>query len=71
MLLGVAFRERGGLVVQALRKVFFVGFSFGHLHLLLLGCLLLLRLLLFVLEQRHSFGNTYSMHIHNISIMNE
>jgi hypothetical protein len=30
----------------------------------LLGCLLLLRLLLFVLEQRQSFGNTYCMHMH-------
>jgi hypothetical protein len=53
-------------VVWALRKVFFVGFSFSHLHLLLL---MLLRLLLFILEQHHSFGNTYYMHMHNISIM--
>jgi hypothetical protein len=57
-------------VVQTLRKVFFVDFSLGHLQLLLLGCLLLLWLLLFILEQRHSFGNTYCMHMYNISIIN-
>jgi hypothetical protein len=57
-------------VVRALRKVFFVGFSFGHMHLLLLGYLLLLRLLLVILEQRHSFRNTYYMRMHNISMMN-
>jgi hypothetical protein len=67
---GLAFQERGRLVVRALRKVFLVGFSFGHLHLLLLGCLLHLWLLLFILEQCHSFGNIYCMHMHNISIMN-
>jgi hypothetical protein len=57
-------------MVWALKKVFFVDFSFDHQHLLLLDLLLLLQRSLFELQQRHALGNTYCMHMHNISMTN-
>jgi hypothetical protein len=56
-------------MVRALRKIFYVGSSFG-LDLLLLGCLLLLRVHLLELEKCYAFRGTYCMHMHKMSIMN-